>query len=99
MKDRIYIAGPMTGISEFNHPAFHAKAAELLDSGVEVFNPAVNGLPATADWAEHMRVDIRALTQCTHIYMLEGWKGSRGARLEHHIAHELGMVILYEATA
>lgn len=96
---RTYIAGPMTGIDHFNKPAFDAKAAELRANGIDVFNPAENGLPSTALWAEHMRVDIRELTQCTHIYMLEGWLGSRGARLEHHIAHELGLVILYEATA
>lgn len=35
-----YVAGPMRGHPEFNHPAFHAAAAKLRDKGHEVFNPA-----------------------------------------------------------
>src|SRR5271167_1909008 len=37
---RIYIAGPMRGIENFNFPAFHKAAAELRALGHEVFNPA-----------------------------------------------------------
>ena len=37
---RIYIAGPMRGIEEFNFPAFHAAAARLRAAGHVVFDPA-----------------------------------------------------------
>jgi hypothetical protein len=37
---KIYIAGPMRSIREFNFPAFNAAAAELRAKGHFVFNPA-----------------------------------------------------------
>lgn len=36
----IYIAGPMSGIAEFNFPAFYAAQRELEAQGWKVFNPA-----------------------------------------------------------
>lgn len=37
---RVYIAGPMTGLPEYNFPAFHAAAKAWRDAGWEVLNPA-----------------------------------------------------------
>lgn len=92
---RAYIAGPMTGISLFNYPAFHAKAAELRALGWHVVNPVENGLPADARWEDHMREDIRSMMSCDTIYLLPGWKKSRGATLELHIAEKLGFAVVY----
>lgn len=37
---KIYLAGPMRGIPEFNFPAFFKAASDLESQGYKVFNPA-----------------------------------------------------------
>jgi len=49
---RTYLAGPMSGIPEFNFPAFNAAAARLREAGHTVFNPAER------DIERHGGVDI-----------------------------------------
>lgn len=91
MSRAVYISGPMTGLPEFNFPAFNAKAAELRAAGHDVINPTEHGEDGCTEWHEFLRKDIRLLMDCYAIHMLPGWENSKGARLELHIARELGM--------
>jgi methylmalonyl-CoA mutase cobalamin-binding subunit len=98
--NRIYVSGPMTGLPDLNFPAFHRAAATLRESGYEVVNPAeideAEPAPRAArTWADCLRRDIQALVDCTAIALLPGWEHSRGAKLEKHIATELGMRVIY----
>jgi len=100
---RVYVAGPMTGKPDLNFPAFHGAAASLRASGYEVINPAEINPDPTAKWEDCMRQDIAQLVTCDGIALLPGWQNSRGAKLEQHIATQLGMreihITLEDATA
>ncbi|MCY1360696.1 hypothetical protein D9M68_437290 [compost metagenome] len=89
---RIYLAGPMTGLPEFNFPAFHAEAARLRSLGFEVENPAEHGIIEGFEWADYLKLDIQKLLTCDTVALLPGWEKSKGAMLEHHIACHLGIL-------
>lgn len=91
---RIYISGPMTGLPELNFPAFNAAAAALRAKGLEVVNPAEINPEGEKTWEQCMRADIKALCDCDTLAMLPGWENSKGAHLEVHLAHRLGMKVM-----
>lgn len=95
-KGRVYLAGPMTGIADFNFPAFNAEAEILRAQGLSVLNPADHGIVAGANWADYLRHDIAGLASCERIHLLSGWSKSKGAQLEVTIAKALGMAITYQ---
>lgn len=90
---RVYLSGPMSGLPEFNYPAFKAAALQLERFGFEVVNPAENGLPKEAAWEQHMRLDIQLMLDCDGLVMLSGWENSKGARIERRLAMELGLPV------
>ncbi|MGO4608389.1 DUF4406 domain-containing protein [Variovorax sp. 2RAF20] len=90
---RAYIAGPMTGLPEFNFPAFNVLAAELRAQGWHIENPAEHGIVEGATWADYLHYDISRIATCEAIFLLPGWSKSKGAALEVHIAQTLGLAI------
>lgn len=92
-KPRIYLAGPMTGLPDFNYPAFHAAAAALRARGYHVENPAENPVPPCATWLGYMRLALAQLATCDAVCVLPGWRQSRGARIEHGLAMDLGLKV------
>lgn len=95
----IYIAGPMSNLPAFNYPAFNAKADYLRARGHNVVNPADHGNVNGAEWADYLRFDLANLTRCESIYLLPGWSNSKGARLEYHVALQLGMPMFFDPFA
>ena len=79
-----------------------AKAEEMLKAkGYKVFNPTTSGLGKVADenvleaerkgekttwYQEILKLDIDALSFCDGIYLLNDYKQSDGARIEHDFA-------------
>lgn len=98
MKIKIYISGAISKLPYNEAKDMFDKAAiELSSRNFEAINPIDNGLDKDSSWSDHMRADIKALLDCDCIYMLNTWKNSQGARLEHQIAYELGMGIIYQS--
>lgn len=89
----IYLSGPMTGLPEFNFPAFHAAAKALRACGYDVANPAEINATTDGTWQSYLRKDIKALCDCDALALLPGWEQSPGAHLELHVAHRLGLEI------
>lgn len=92
---RIYLSGPMSGHPDHNFPAFNEQAAKLRAAGFEVVNPAELNPDPSMTWEECLRIDIRELCSCDTIALMPGWELSKGANLELHIAHRLGLEVMH----
>lgn len=84
----------MTGIADYNRPAFAEAAAILRGAGLEVFNPGElnEAIIQPFTWEKCMKKCISELVWQDGLVLLPKWETSRGARLEFHIASEIGML-------
>jgi len=91
----VYLSGPMRGYKEFNFPEFYQKADDLRQLGYNVINPAENFEGRTdLRYEDYMKLDIKQVTECDAIAMLEGWEKSDGARVELMVAQTCGLDVL-----
>lgn len=97
---RLYLAGPMTGLPEYNFPAFHRAAAAWRAAGWEVCNPAESFNGATdLPYRRYVEHDLDLLRTCDAIAMLPGWDGpnARGSVWERQVAVQLLRIPVYDA--
>ena len=103
---KIYLAGPMTGIEDFNFPAFLKKGQELEDAGHTVFNPAkadleewgtLEEVKAKATYRVCLKKDLLwILDHAEAIYLLKGWENSKGVAADLALSKALGLEVMYE---
>ncbi|MDR3059579.1 MAG: DUF4406 domain-containing protein [Prevotella sp.] len=95
----VYISGQITGLELKEAKANFDKAeALLLEKGYNPLNPMKVNPPLSGKcWKEYMLDDITQLFNCEGILLLDNWQDSKGARIEHFIAQEMGMTILTTA--
>ena len=92
--EKIYVSGKITDNANYK-AQFSSAEKHLQDLGYSVINPARLDLPDGATWADYMRQDIKLLCDCDAIFMLVNWQESKGAKIEHQLAQELGLKIIY----
>lgn len=94
---KIYISLPITG-----HDIEEVEARCIYASGVIQANghTPVSPLEVSPDhdatYAKHMGNDIAALLCCDAVVFLDGWRESKGCRLEHAAAKIYNKIIKYE---
>ena len=99
----LYVSGPMSGIEEYNFPAFKAATERLRAAGYKVLCPtevrmdcgclgALYNCEQKHDWADFVRADLIAmLRHANAVALLPGWDRSSGAKVEVSVALALGM--------
>lgn len=88
---KVYIAGPMSGIADYNRPAFHAEALHQQQKGRIVLNPAT--LPDGLTQQEYMQICCPMVMMADEIIILPNWIDSQGATAEFNLAMKCGKVI------
>jgi hypothetical protein len=95
---RIYLAGPMTGLPDYNYPAFAEAEVRGTAMGLDIHSPHKNfNEVKTLPYATYIRADMAMLLNCNAIALLPGWERSRGAKFELHVAQLLGHAV-FDAT-
>lgn len=96
---RTYISLPISGRPMSAVRANIERVSKTLKSvgliPVSPLSDEINPDPK-ADYATFMGNDIRALLNCGAIYMVRGWRDSRGCQLEYKAARIYGLDILVE---
>ena len=87
---RLYVIGPVTGMPDDNREAFVGAVRDLWNAGYKADFPHLH-VPSDAEWHDAMKISVAHMMQADGVAMLDGWRDSKGARLEYRIARELDM--------
>jgi hypothetical protein len=93
-----YISGKITGLPFTSaRLSFERAEQQVVNLRMVPVNP-MKLVPYKPElsWEDYMKEDIAALLKCDSIFMLTNWGQSKGARVEHAIAKELGLKVIYQ---
>ena len=101
-----YLAGPMRGIPNANHPAFDDAKKRLTYLGWRVISPAdldrsagihpgEDGQISNSELRDAMARDLPLLCGSDAIYLLPGWRQSEGAFAEYNLASALQVRVMH----
>ena len=92
---KLYLAGPMSGLPNFNYDLFGLATLMLRERGHEVHSPheGHDKDPGEEDYSYYLISGIEKLLRCDAIVLLPGYEASKGAILELHIAIKCKMAV------
>lgn len=92
---KVYIAGKITG-DYYNKVTdkFLAAEIQLSEAGHLVMRPTC--LPLGFNHKDYMHICYAMIDVCDAVYLLNDWKMSKGARMEHQYAEKKHKVIYYQ---
>lgn len=96
---KVYISGKISGLSKEEYMKRFSEAETFLVSkGHSVINPAAvnERLPKDTTYEQYMDMSMTMLSFCQAVYMLNNWKDSQGAKMEHAYAGAHDYIICYE---
>jgi len=97
-KEVVYISGKMRGMDERESKHRFWVAEQMLkDKGYNVINPWKNPYEGHESWGELIIRDLAIIKRfADHLYMLDNWHLSSGAKTEHYFAEGNGISIFYQ---
>lgn len=92
---KVYIAGPITGVS--NYKENFQEAEDRLKEDFDVYNPVkiMANMPDCATDEEYIKMGFCIIDMVDAVYMLNGWHKSEGATRELYYAVSKCKKVLY----
>ena len=95
IRKKAMISQPMNGLTHEEIQAKREKLASKLERmGYEVVNQYLEQCEAINPIACLAR-SIDTMAECRAVYFCDGWEDARGCRIEHDVAEEYGLDIIY----
>lgn len=99
MKQKIYIAGKVTGLPITECTMNFGLAQKQIENlGHEAVNPLAVVNDWKCPWEKAMKLCIVALMDCDAIFVLDNYINSSGAMMELHLAKRLNIPVYFEAS-
>ena len=92
-RKRIYIAGPMTGLPNYNRKAF-IMAAVHIATKTNLIPIHTAWIRDGLAWSEYMELAQDMLSLCDLVCVLPGWEQSKGARMEVGLASDAKLPVI-----
>lgn len=102
MKLSIMISQPMNNLSSEKIIEVREKAIHTLETfGYDVIDNFFTDDGFITEDTKHKPVaylakSIEKMSKCDAVYFIKGWETARGCKIEHEIAKDYGLAIIYE---